>query len=228
MQNTNLPVPTKTKKELIRELIQTHPEYPAEAIASWVGTTKENVWKEKSKMGSEGQLVRRTTTKLTAERKDDTMLLLPPTTNLGVESDSASKNAAHTRSLALKTKSGSGHDGYLRYLNISPLDTEGMKRLYQEFKNGTKPADIIAKYGYPPEVVEIEYRRFLRLTATDIQELQTFIGDKLAKYPLEGLGALEQKYRQTGSLTIEEMNEVIKAINKSNCTNNLMAGRHIT
>jgi hypothetical protein len=228
MELTDLPVQTKTKKEHIRELVKAHPEYSAETIASMVGTTKEYVWKEKSKMGSEGLIVRRTTTKIIAERKDDTMLLLPSTTNLGGESDSALKNTAQSGPLALKTKSSFDDDRYLRHLNISPVDTEGMKRMYQEFKDGTKSVDIIAEYGYPPAVVEVEYRRFLRLGATDIQELQTFIGDKLVKYPLEGLGALEQKYKQTGSLTIEEMNEVVKGINKSNRTTNPTSDQRIT
>ena len=59
----------------------------------------------------------------------------------------------------MKTKSISDDDRYLRHLNISPVDTEGMKIIYQEF-NRKKPGDIIAEHGYPPAVVEVEYRRF--------------------------------------------------------------------
>jgi hypothetical protein len=229
MQLTDLPEQTKTKKQQIREMVISHPEYSAEEIGNRVGTTKENVWKEKSKMGSEGLIVRRRTrTKITAERKDDRMLLLTSATASGRESDSTLKNTARPRSLALKTKSSSDDDRYLHYLNISPVDTEGMKIMYQEFKNGTKSVNIIAEHGYPPTVVEVEYRRFLRLQATDIQELQTFIGDQLVKYPLDGLGALEQKYKQTGILTIEEMNEVVKGMNKFNCTTDPTADQHIT
>jgi len=47
------------------------------------------------------------------------------------------------------------------------------------------------------------------------------------KYPLEGLGELEQKYKQTGILTIEEMNEVVKGINKFNCKTNPSADQNI-
>jgi DNA-binding Lrp family transcriptional regulator len=215
MEHTDLPSETKTKRQQILELVLRHPQYSAHEIANRVGTTIENVWKEKSKMGSKGLIARRTRAKKTAERKDDTMLFLPSTTNLGGESDSTLKNTVQSRSLALKTKSSSDDGSYLRYLNISPVDTEGMKRMYQEFKHGTKSVDIIAEHGYPPTVVEVEYRRFLRLQATEIQELQTFIGDQLVKYPLE-LGALEQKYKETGILTIEEMNEVVKGIIKFN------------
>jgi hypothetical protein len=216
MEHTNLPAQKRTKKDRIRELVKIHPEYSGEAIASMVGTTKENVWKEKTKMGSEGLIVRRTTTKITAERKDDTMLLLPSTTDSGGESISSLKNTAQSTSPAMKTKSSSGEDLYLRHLNISPVDTEGMKKMYHEFKKGTSSVDIIAEHGYPPAVVEVEYRRFLKLQDTNIQELQTFIGEQLVKYPLEELKPLEQKYKETGILTIEEMNEVVKGINKFN------------
>ena len=106
MQPTDLPEQTKTKKQQIRELVISHPEYSAEEVANKVGTTKENVWKEKSKMASEGLIVRRRThTKITAERKDDTESLLPSTTDSGGESDSTLKNKAQLRSLTLKTKS---------------------------------------------------------------------------------------------------------------------------
>jgi DNA-binding Lrp family transcriptional regulator len=227
MEPTDLPDEKRTKKERIRELVKKHPEYLAEEIANRVGTTKENVWKEKSKMGSEGLIVRRrTSTKITAERKDDTVLLLSSTTDSGGESVSRLKNTAQSTP-ALKTSSSSDEDRYLRHLNISPVDNEGMKSMYQEFKKGTKSVDIIAKHGYPPAVVEVEYQRFLKLQATDIQELQTFIGNHLVKYPLVGLGALEQKYKETGSLTIEEMNEVVKGINKFNCTTNPPADQNI-
>ena len=91
-----------------------------------------------------------------------------------------------------------------------------MKIIYQEFNKGTKSVNIIVEHGYPPAVIEVEYHRFLRLQTTDIQDLQTFIGDQLAKYPLEELKPLEQKYKETGILTIEEMNEVVKGINKFN------------
>lgn len=217
MEPTNLPEQKRTKKELIRELVISHPEYSGEAIASRVGTTKENVWKEKTKMGIEGLILRRTTTKVTSERKDDTMLVLSSTTS-GVESDSRLKNTAQSRSLALKTQSAFDDDRYLRYLNIPPVDTEGIKRMYQEFRENKKPVDIITEHAFPPSVVEVEYKRFLRLEAIDIQALQTFIGDLLMKYPLE-LKSLEQKYKQTGSLTIQEMNEVVKGINKFNLHN---------
>ena len=43
--------------------------------------------------------------------------------------------------------------------------------LYREFKSGKKPIDILAEYGFHPEAVEIEYRRFIELSERDNDEL---------------------------------------------------------
>jgi hypothetical protein len=209
MEPTDLPAVTKTKKQHIHELVLLHPEYSPREIANMVGTTIENVWKEKSKMGADGLIVRRTTKKITAERKDDTMLVLPSSsTNSGGEADSSLKTIAQSRSSPLKRKSKSDNDQYLRQLNISPVDLEGMKIMYKEFNN-KKPVDIIAENGFPPAIVEVEYKRFLRLQDIDIQKLQTFVVGFL-KYPLEGVESLDEKYKKSGSLAIDDMIEIIK------------------
>src|SRR6188472_971933 len=57
-------------------------------------------------------------------------------------------------------------------LSVPQLDTEGLKKLYSEFGIGKKPAEIIAKNGFHPEVVENEYQRFSRLTEHDVDALQ--------------------------------------------------------
>lgn len=219
MQPTDLPEQTKTKKQLIRELVLSDRQYSADEIAKIVHTTKENVWKEKSKMASEQLIVRRTSTKVTAERKYETMSLLPPlSTNSGVEADSRLKSTARSRSLPLKRKSTSDDEHYLRQLNISPVDSEGMKIMYKEFPD-KKPADIIAEYGFPPAVVELEYKRYLRLQAIDIDKLQTFIA-KLLKFPLKEFESLDDKYKKSGSLTSDEMIEILTAViyHRSNST----------
>lgn len=212
MQTPDLPREIKTKKELIRELVLSDRPYSADEIANMVHTTKENVWKEKSKMASEGRIMRRTTTKITAERKDDTMLLLPSSsTSSGGQVGSTSKSTARSRSLPLKRTSTSDDDHYFRHLNISPIDSEGMKLMYKEFNNNKKPVDIIAENGFPPAIVEVEYNRFLRLQNIDIQKLQTFVVGFL-KYPLEGVESLNEKYKKSLSLTIDDMIEIIKSM----------------
>jgi DNA-binding Lrp family transcriptional regulator len=207
MQPTYLPEQRKTKKQQIRELVISHPECSAEEIANMVGTTKENVWKEKSKMASEGLIVRRRTrTKITAERKDETMF---------IASDSGPKGMMQSRSPILKGKSLSDEEQYhLRYLNIPAVDSEGIKTIYKDFDNKKKPVEIIAEHGFPPNVVEVEYHRFLKLKGIDIPALQSFIGNELRRTPLEGVEPLEKKFNQEGHLTTDEMIEAVKAIKK--------------
>ena len=95
-------------------------------------------------------------------------------------------------------------------MNILPIDSEGIKKLYTEFKNKKKPVDIIAEHGFPPAVVEVEYKRFLKLHDMDIWRLQDYIGNDLLKYPLQDAELLEKSYKQKGYLTTEEMIQVLK------------------
>ena len=95
-------------------------------------------------------------------------------------------------------------------MNILPVDSEGIKKLYTEFKNKKKPVDIIAEHGFPPAVVEVEYKRFLKLQNIDIWRLHEYIGYELLKYPFQDAEQLEKSYKQKGYLTTEEMIQVLR------------------
>ncbi len=56
-------------------------------------------------------------------------------------------------------------------IDVPQLDSEGLKILYREFKSGKKPIDILAEYGFHPEIVEGEYQRFMQLSIRDIGDL---------------------------------------------------------
>ena len=56
-------------------------------------------------------------------------------------------------------------------LNIPELDAEGLRKLYKEFGDGKRPAEIIAQYGFHPELVENEYQRYLRLVEYDYTKI---------------------------------------------------------
>src|SRR5919109_4319330 len=122
MKDTYLPRRSKTKKEYIRELIQSDHNYSADDIARIVNTSKENVWKEKSKMISEGLVVStRRTLKISAERNDETMLLLPSDTNSGRRNDILNlKKAAAAQSKSLlssnRIRPRSNDNDYTRYV----------------------------------------------------------------------------------------------------------------
>jgi hypothetical protein len=210
-------LPQDTKREYIRQLIRSKDNnyYSDDDIARIAHTSKQYVWKEKSRMVSEGLLVsRRRTLKITAERNDETttVVLSPAAANSqgGRGAVQFSSSSPSSSSSSARTNARSNTDGYTRHLNILPIDSEGIKKLYTEFKNKKKPVDIIAEHGFPPAVVEVEYKRFLKLHDIDIQRLQHYIGNDLLKYPLEGVELLEKSYKQKGYLTTEEMIQVLQ------------------
>jgi hypothetical protein len=45
-------------------------------------------------------------------------------------------------SSSARTNASSNTEGYARHLNIPPVDSEGIKKLYTEFKNKKRPVDI--------------------------------------------------------------------------------------
>ena len=197
MEHTYLPEKAPTKREQIRDLVLGDHTcaYSADDIARIVQTTKENVWKEKSRMGNEGLLVRRRTLNVSAEGKEETMLLIPSV---------AAAGAGQSR-----TKGRSNDDHYTRYLNITPIDSEGIRKMYTGFKNKEKPVDIIVQYGFRPSVVELEYSRFLKLDGLDMDALQNYIGKEISKYPEEVAERLEKNYKQNGYLTTAEIIEFV-------------------
>ncbi|HZA06932.1 MAG TPA: hypothetical protein VE619_04435 [Nitrososphaeraceae archaeon] len=210
-------LPQDTKRENIRQLIQSNNNnrYSDDEIARMAHTTKQYVWKEKSRMVSEGLLVsRRRTVKITAERNDETTtLVLSPAAANSQEGMGAAvqlSSPSSPISSSARTNARSNTDGYARHLDIPPVDSEGIKKLYTEFKNKKRPVDIIAEHGFHPAVVEVEYKRYLKLHDIDIQRLQDYIGNDLLKYPLSGVELLEKNYKQNGYLTTEEMIQVLK------------------
>ena len=57
-------------------------------------------------------------------------------------------------------------------VDINTLTTESRKKLYLQFGSGFPPTAIIATNGLPSQIVETEYKTFLRLKGQDISELQ--------------------------------------------------------
>jgi hypothetical protein len=203
-------LPQDTKREYIRQLVQSNHNnhYSDDDIARIAHTSKQYVWKEKSRMVSEGLLVsRRRTVKITAERNDVTTTLV---LSQAAANSQEGRRAAVPISSSARTNARSNTEGYARHLNIPPVDSEGIKKLYTEFKNKKRPVDIIAEHGFPPAVVEVEYKRFFKLHDIDIQRLHDYIGNDLLKYPLSGVELLEKNYKQNGYLTTEEMIQVLK------------------
>jgi biotin operon repressor len=90
-------------------------------------------------------------------------------------------------------------------LTIPQLDAEGLRKLYSDFRNGKKPAEVISENGFHPELVENEYQRFLRLVEYDIDTLQRqFFLHFRQDLATANNNPLVEKYKKHGKLTIDE------------------------
>lgn len=201
----------RNKKHRIRELI-CDGKYSASEIASIVGTTVEYVWKETSryKKASIGNsLVVSKTTQL-SKRKAQTSIILQSDqmSNRGIQDFSASKSQPQlvpVDSIYLNDKP----EGFL---NLPKMEQKDLKILYKEFSHGKKPVDLIANHGYHPEIVEFEFRRFLRLSGKDSDELLNHIVADCSTYlePRDDLKRLINKYHNEGTLQNEDIYEVLQ------------------
>jgi hypothetical protein len=63
-------------------------------------------------------------------------------------------------SSSARTNARSNTEGYARQLNIPPVDSEGIKKLYTEFKNKKTPVDIIAEHGFPQQLLKWNIKGF--------------------------------------------------------------------
>jgi hypothetical protein len=172
------------KKEQIIALLS-EGKFSVRDIAKIVRTTEANVYKEKSK--ARGLFIRRKT-------RSDEMVMVAG------ESDSF----AALPSQRLKPVS----NNHYPYLNVPDLDADGVKKLYSEFNDCKKPADIIANNGFHPEVVEKEYQRFLKMNERDIDVFQNKIISDIIKRPSRNTKALLDKHKTRGFLTANELSEL--------------------
>ncbi len=87
-------------------------------------------------------------------------------------------------------------------LSVPPLNEEQLKLLYSDFIAGKTPGTIIKERGFHPQVVEIEYNRFLRID----KMVPLHIAAKLFAIPLQSVTVehFRQKFDSTGNLNIED------------------------
>lgn len=170
------------KREQILDLVAK--ELSVKDIAKIVHTTEANVYKEKSK--ARGLYLRRKT-------RSDEMVMVAG------DLDASSLPSRHLKS--------EGNHHY-QYLNIPDIDSEGIKKLYTEFKEGKKPADIIADHGFHPEVVEKEFQRFLKMNQHEFNIFQNRIISTIIKRPSKYTKDLVEKYKTQGVLTENELSEL--------------------
>lgn len=103
-------------------------------------------------------------------------------------------------------------------LSIPQAGLEDVKIIYRELGHGRTPSQIISEYGFHPELVEIEYQRFLRFEKEyDIYTLQRkffqYYEQEIfrAANNNEAVSSLVQKHRKDGKLDAEELITLIKS-----------------
>jgi hypothetical protein len=170
------------KKEQIIALLS-EGKLSVKDIARIVHTTEANVYKEKSK--ARGLFIRKKT-------RSDEMVMV----------------AGESDSISLSSRRLKPDGNHYQYLNIPDLDADGIKKLYTEFKDGKKPADIIANHGFHPEVVEKEYQRFLKMNERDIDIFQSKAILNVVKRPSRYTKPFLEKYKAKGFLTDSELSEL--------------------
>jgi transposase-like protein len=179
-----VPKKPNNKKEQIIALLS-EGKYSVKDIARIVHTTEANVYKEKSK--ARGLFISRKT------RSDEMMMVAG-------ESDSFA---------TLPSQRLRSENNHYQYLDVPDLDSEGIKKLYSEFKAGKKPADIIADHGFHPEVVEKEYQRFSKMNERDIDVFQNKLISDIIDRPSRNTKDLLEKYKTKGFLTQPELSKLI-------------------
>lgn len=203
MVHTDLSIKPESKRQQIWRLVSEG--HPPKDIAVKLNTSVENVWKEKSLLKSRGGLVVSRSTTQQSKKQNETILFSPGLEQVDRHSTELQK---------VNSRKRSGPIDYL--LDIPLLSSDDLKTIYREFKAGKKPIDIMAEYGFHPEAVEIEYRRFKDLSERDSDELLRSImlnvtGKGYEKEPARNstIKKLIEDYHQKGYLTNMEILELL-------------------
>ena len=186
----SLRVRPPSKRQRIKELIESGKYYSARQIAEAVGTSPGNVWKEKNKLKEDCLRSQSQSKTAEANHSTDELIFSPEDARRRAKSDAY------------------GYSHHYRFLNIPELDEEGLKILYTEFTDGKKPADIISRHGFHPEVVEKEYQRFLRLNQHDI--IGSFQNQIVESLSCMENTSLTEKLTKDGHLSVNEFIELIE------------------
>jgi hypothetical protein len=89
-----------------------------------------------------------------------------------------------------------------------PHPTAKLMQMYEDFEQLNNPANIIAKRGIHPEIVELEFKRFLKFKSYDPYDLQKKITADVFNAP-PPIQSLVDKSTST-LLTIEELMRIIE------------------
>jgi hypothetical protein len=191
-----LPAKNSKRDKILEMLSQGH---DVDYTASKLKTTKQNVYKEKSKQKSLEYRKKNFRSRNVIQNKRRSKAI--PDSELGEAQDSnLDDNPQH----------GS-------YKTLRRPTKKEYSILFTEFLAGKKPEEIIAEHGIDPEIVEKEYQRFLKLRGMDILELQRSILKMSDTYPTD----LKPMINKLESKTMLS-NEEVMALVHSGCNNHVL------
>jgi hypothetical protein len=192
-----LPAKKKSKRDKILEMLSQG--HDVDEIASELKTTKQNVYKEKSKQksleyGKENFRLRHA---IQSKRRSKRI----PDSELGKTQDPILDD----------------NPLYGSYKTLRRPTKKEYSILFTEFLAGKKPEEIIAEHGIDPEIVEKEYQRFLKLRGMDRLDLQKSILKLSGTYPTD----LKPMINKLESRTMLSNEEVMGLVN-SGCNNHVL------
>jgi hypothetical protein len=187
----------KSKRDKILEMLSQG--HDVDDIASELKTTKQNVYKEKSKQKS------------LEYRKENFRL------RHAIQSKKRSKTIPDSELEKTQDPILDDNPVYGSYKTLRRPTKKEYSILFTEFLAGKKPEEIIAEHGIDPEIVEKEYQRFLKLRGMDRLDLQRSILKLSGTYPTD----LKPMINKLESRTMLSNEEVMALVN-SGCNNHVL------
>jgi hypothetical protein len=191
-----LPAKNSKRDKILEMLSQGH---DVDDIASELKTTKQNVYKEKSKQKS------------LEYRKENFRL------RHAIQSKKRSKTIPDSELEKTQDPILDDNPLYGSYKTLRRPTKKEYSILFTEFLAGKKPEEIIAEHGIDPEIVEKEYQRFLKLRGMDRLDLQKSILKLSGTYPTD----LKPMINKLESRTMLSNEEVMALVN-SGCNNHVL------
>jgi hypothetical protein len=191
-----LPSGGKTKKKLIWELLEKG-NYTPQDIAGIVRTPVDNVYKETS-------LYRKSHSKVVVEKSRKTGVIM--------SASGRRQEISKTEKVRLEVETNN-------HISAPPLEAEDLKVLYGDFQSGKSPVDVVVMRGFHPEAVEIEYRRYLRLSNQDRPKLIERIVEGVVTARSDSIDRIKGKYYSSGTLDNTELDMLLRLNNNEQLRN---------
>jgi hypothetical protein len=191
MTQSNLPVPSSSKRQKIREL--TLAGFSPEAIVDKLNTTFQYVYKERGRLRADGFSI--------------THQALSISTNQNKNEIAVGESKKNLRMKQMPYESGIDQS---TFYDIPPLEKDDVKTMYQAFKNKENAADVVGKYGFNPMISHVEYDRYLNIIARNPSELQRRLLSRIYD-PSHIITILKEKSKSE-LLSNNELMEVIEFI----------------